>query len=231
MFSLGSYAQVEIPSLTSPVIDQAGMLTSEFSQRLRGILYQLKNEKGTQVVVLTIPSLDGESIEGFSIRVVDQWKLGSEKKDDGVLLLISRGDRKLRIEVGQGLEGILTDLKSKRIIDYDITPFFKAGDIEGGVLNGVLSIIKTVQPDYHPGIRAPQPRKRRSRGGIFSHLFVLILIFFLLFTRLGRTILYMRGGSHRGRFGGGGGFGGGFGGGGFGGGGGGFSGGGASGGW
>jgi uncharacterized protein len=126
-------AAVEVPYLSGRVNDQAGLLGDGFETGLDGRLRQLEEETGAQVAVLTIVSLEGDPIEDYSMRVVETWKLGRAGADDGVLILIVRDDRRMRIEVGYGLEGVLTDAQAGRIIDGLMAPRFRAGDFEGGV--------------------------------------------------------------------------------------------------
>lgn len=243
MFTTPAYAEFAVPKLSGPVVDQAGMLSQSTEARLDAALRTLKKQGGTQLVVLTVPSLEGLSIEQASIQIVDQWKLGNEKEDDGVLLMIARDERKIRIEVGQGREGDLTDAYSKRIIDETMTPLFRAGEVDAGVTVGVFQIAKRTNPDVNlTSILEGSATSRRTRGRsqrsspMSTLMFVLISIVFGL-TRMGRFGYgggYRRGGSYLlggAALGGSRGFGGGGFGGGFGGGGGGFSGGGASGGW
>jgi len=233
-------AEFEVPALRSAVTDRAGILSPVTRQQLESALRQLQNVGGTQLAVLTLPDLGGLTIEQASIRVADEWKLGSRKADDGVLLLVARDERKIRIEVGQGLEGILTDAYARRIIDEGITPLFRQGDMNGGVILGVYQIALLTNPDVDlRPILEGQLRQRNSRtrrdASPWSTLFGALLILAVLSMRMGFLPFLLMGGM--GRMGGRrrmGGYGGGFGGGGFGGfsgGGGGFSGGGASGGW
>ena len=237
-------AEFEVPALRSAVTDRAGILSPVTRQQLESALQQLQSAGGTQLAVLTLPDLAGLTIEQASIRVVDAWKLGSEQGDQGVLLLVARDERKVRIEVGQGLEGVLTDAYSKRIIDEGITPLFRQGDMNGGVLFGVYQIALLTNPevDLRPYLEGPlRQRSSRSRreASPWATLFGGLLLLAVFSTRMGFLPFLLMGGMGgygRGRgmggFGGGlGGLGGGGGFGGFSGGGGGFSGGGASGGW
>ncbi len=237
----GAAAEFEIPALSSPVVDRAGLLSASSKARLEAALQVLKRQGGTQLAVLTVPNLEGLAIEQASIRVSDQWQLGTTSEDNGVLLMIARDERRLRIEVGQGLEGVLTDAHSKRIIDEAITPLFRSGDIDAGVTVGIFEIAKRTNPDLdlrphlEGGLRTRANRggTRRTRSSPLSTFLFLLLAVPVAFMRMGlfggRGYYRRRGGYHwgAGGFGGGGGFSSG----GFSGGGGGFSGGGASGGW
>jgi uncharacterized protein len=229
--SSATRAAVAIPPLTSPVMDQARMLSGDTTRLLDDQLTGLWKKGGSQIAVLTLDDLGGDAVEQVSIKAVEQWKLGTAKGDNGVLLLISKGDRKVRIEVGQGLEGALTDAYSRRIIADVITPAFKAGNIDIGVLRGVDAILRYTDPTepsiLQGGRQVASDRESESGGqhgfSLGTLVFLIILVVIIsLFNGRGRG-----GGLWWG--GGGGGFGGG--GGGFSGGGGGFCGGGASGSW
>ncbi len=165
-------AAVEVPYLSGRVNDQAGLLGDSFETGLDGRLRQLEEETGAQVVVLTIPSLEGDPIEDFSIRVVETWNLGRAGADDGVLILIVRDDRRMRIEVGYGLEGALTDAQSGRIIDGLMAPRFRSGDFEGGIEAAVDAVSSAIrgEPVVLPDVPA------RGRGVNPGSL-----IFFLIF--------------------------------------------------
>lgn len=139
---------VDVPYLGGYVNDTAGMLSSATVGELTGLLRDHEKATSDQVVVLTVPSLEGESIEEFAIRVVETWKLGTKKNDNGVLFLISRADRKLRIEVGDGLQGVLTDALSNQIIRHEVVPRFKEGDFNGGVKAGVQAILGAIAGTY-----------------------------------------------------------------------------------
>jgi uncharacterized protein len=233
-----SAAEFEVPALRSAVTDQAGILSPATRQQLESALRQIQRVGGTQLAVLTVPDLAGLTIEQAAIRVVDAWKLGSKKADNGVLLLVARDERKVRIEVGQGLEGVLTDAYSKRIIDEAITPLFRQGDMNGGVIMGVYQIARITNPDVdlRPYLEGQLRQRRSGRArSPWQILFGALLLVAVFSTRRGFLPLMFLGGMGMAGYGarrGLGGFGGGGGGfGGFGGGGGGFSGGGASGGW
>ncbi|HKY71323.1 MAG TPA: TPM domain-containing protein [Nitrospira sp.] len=139
---------LDVPPLTGRVVDLAGVLPVHDSDALANQLKTHEENTGNQVAVLILPSLDGEPLEEYSHRVATTWKLGQKGKDNGALLLIALKERKLRIEVGYGLEGALTDLRSSRIIRQEIVPRFKAGDIPGGVRAGTDAILKTIEGTY-----------------------------------------------------------------------------------
>lgn len=224
--------EFKIPALTGPVVDAAGILNEQTREGLDRYLRDLVQRGGAQIQVATIPSLGGLSIEEASIKIVDQWKLGKAKEDRGVLLLIAPNDHRVRIEVGRGLEGDLTDAITSRINREIITPRFREGTMDRGVVDGVLAIAHYSDPNLEAGpSEAPARSQRLHKKGVSAGtmIFFLVILFLMLLTRPGRAILlYGMLGGFRG--GGGGGFGG-SGGGGWSGGGGGFSGGGSSGSW
>lgn len=160
-FSCAAAADVAVPPLTGRVVDQTGTLSSGDVAALTQTLSDLQTRKGSQIAVLIVPTTDQESIEQFSIRVAEAWKIGRKKIDDGALLVVAKNDRRLRIEVGYGLEGALTDATTRRIIDEDITPKFKSGDFAGGISAGVARMIRLIDGEKLP---APEPEHWRSPG-------------------------------------------------------------------
>lgn len=149
-----AFGLVEIPPLQARVTDTTGTLDAPQQAALEARLKVLEDKKGSQVAILMVPTTQPEDIAQYSIRVVDQWKLGREKPDDGVLLLVAKNDRKLRIEVGRGLEGAIPDIYAKRIISEVISPRFKQGDFFGGLDAGVDSLTKLIEGEVLP---APEP--------------------------------------------------------------------------
>ncbi len=229
-----------VPELKNHVNDYGNVLSRSAENQLNSILSQVKKNTTIELAVLTVNSLQGLPIEMASIKVTDQWQLGTAEGDKGLLLLLSIKDRKIRIEVGQGLEGTLTDVQSRRIIDYTMVPLLKSGDFTNAIMVGTFQMLQTAAPEvdmkrYYENIdeRTLQNSTKRlsNKKNLFMILFWIVLIFFG--GRSGFLPLFLLSGLG-GRGYGGGGYrgGGGFGGGGGGlGGGGGFSGGGASGGW
>jgi uncharacterized protein len=171
---LDAYAEVPVPPLTARVTDATGTLTAEQRASLEQTLRDFETRKGSQISVLIVPTTRPETIEQYSMRVVEQWKLGRKKVDDGALLIVAKNDRALRIEVGYGLEGVLTDATSNRIIHEVIVPRFKAGDFYGGISAGVDSIVRVVSGEPLP---APQ-RHEKSDGmrGLLPALFVMAVV-------------------------------------------------------
>jgi uncharacterized protein len=143
-------ADVAVPPLTGRLVDQTGTLTQSDIASLNAKLKDLEQRKGSQVAVLIVPTTQPETIEQFSIRAAEAWKIGRRKIDDGALLVIAKNDHRLRIEVGYGLEGSLTDVTSRRIIDEVITPEFRFGDFAGGISKGVDRIIGVINGEPLP---------------------------------------------------------------------------------
>jgi len=236
-----------VPPLRARVNDLAGMMSSDQAHRLEERLAQFEKDTGHQVVVLTMPSLEGEDLPAFALKTAERWKLGQKGHDNWALLLIGQKDRKLRIEVGYGLEGVLPDAIASRIIREIIVPHFRDGNYAGGIEAGVESILKVTSGEPLPeAARRPAGSTGNGLASILPLFFVLAIfaLFFLgsIANRQGANSWTGRRsrrpgywGGPLGGFGGGGGWsggGGGFGGGGFsGGGGGGGGGGGASGSW
>ena len=152
---LPAFALVAVPQLTGRVVDQTGTLSSGDIAQLTQTLADLQRRKGSQIVVLIVPTTDGEAMEQFSLRVAEAWKIGRKKIDDGALLVVAKNDRRLRIEVGYGLEGVLNDVTVKRIIDEIITPKFRSGDFAGGISAGVNRMIGLVNGEKLPEPAAP----------------------------------------------------------------------------
>ncbi len=222
---------LEIPRAEGYVTDRANLISPATRQQLERSLRAFEDSDSTQIVVLTIPSLQGHPVELYALRVAESWGIGQQGRDNGALLLVSRDDRALRIEVGYGLESVLTDLLAGRIIDNEIAPHFQRGDFDGGIVAGVEAMIQAVRGEYQGRPRQDAERRRNPLGLLFILFFFgpALLRLFIPHSRSGRSrgIWFGGGGFGGGGFGGGG-FGGG---GGFSGGGGGFGGGGASGRW
>jgi uncharacterized protein len=152
-------ADVAVPPLSGRVVDQTGTLSASDAAALTQRLKDLETRKGSQVAVLIVPTTQPETIEQFSIRVAEAWKIGRKKIDDGALLIVAKDDHKLRIEVGYGLEGALTDVTARRIIDEIMVPRFRSDDFAGGISAGVDRIIRIIDGEPLP---APQPEASHS---------------------------------------------------------------------
>lgn len=170
-----SAGALDIPALKGRVNDYASVLSPETENKLEETLSALESSDSTQVVVLTIPSLEGEVLEQFSIKVAEEWKIGQKNKDNGAILIISKNDRKIRIEVGRGLEGKLTDLISGRIIRSEIIPKFKEGDFNGGIEAGTTAIVSVVRGEYKASEKNAV-RKGSGKNPIFTLLIFLFVI-------------------------------------------------------
>jgi len=174
-----SSASLDVPRLQGYVNDYAGMISSSARPKIEEMLRAFEQSDSTQIVILTVPSLGGEPIEEFGVKVGEVWKIGQQMKDNGVLFIVSKQDRKMRIEVGRGLEGRLTDLMAGRIIDQVINPRFGKGDFDGGFITGVSTLIDETRGEF----KAEQRPVQRGKKGfppfltflLFFGIFVLIL--------------------------------------------------------
>ena len=221
-FSTSAFA-LQIPDKPEHYVnDYIGLLSPSARGRIEKGLEEFEKATSNQVVVAIFASLEGGSLEDFSIRLAEKWKMGTKKHDNGVILLIFKSDRKVRMEVGYGLEGALPDVTANQIIQNDIVPNFRAGNFDAGVEKAVGDILLATRGEY----TAPPPSDDSARIKLLFFGFIILLYLFLLLSRSGRTYssrglgggFFYIGGSGGGRSGGGsGGFGGG-GGGGFGGG-------------
>jgi uncharacterized protein len=174
-----------VPELRAPVTDLTGTLAPDQVAALDAKLRAFAQAKGSQVAVLIVPSTQPEEIEQYSIRVVDAWKLGRGKVDDGVLLLVALQDRRVRIEVGYGLEGALPDATANRIIQLDIAPSFKRGDYYGGINTGVDRIMRVIE-----GEPLPEPELSPPAAGVpglfnlLPFLFIFAIVGGSMFRRM-----------------------------------------------
>jgi uncharacterized protein len=154
----------DIPYLTGRVTDNAQILSEETHKLLSDSLKMHEMRTTNQVVVLTIPTLDGESIEDYANRVFNEWKLGQKGKDNGILIVVVPNDRRMRIEVGYGLEGVLPDLLASRIIQNIMTPKFKNGDYERGITDGALAVISILDGGYVEEASGMMDEEASSKG-------------------------------------------------------------------
>jgi uncharacterized protein len=189
-WGFAAFADVAVPPLSGRVVDQTATLSSGDIASLTQSLQSLEARKGSQVAVLIVPTTAPETIEQYSIRVAEAWKIGRKKIDDGALLVVAKDDRKLRIEVGYGLEGALNDITAKRIIDEVITPRFRSGDFAGGISAGVERMIGVID-----GEKLPAPQQRSNSGQLSGidplNPFALVAVFVIggiLRSVLGRLI-------------------------------------------
>lgn len=174
---------LDIPTLSSPVIDEVGLLGTNSELQLERTLFNFRKETGIQLQVYIIKSLGGDSIESVAIQVFDKWKLGDEKTDRGLLFLIAPNEKRLRIEVGQGLEGDLPDVIAKRIISDVVVPYFKRGEYSVGVFQGVSSIQNyVVNTDPNQKVEIQQNAEQQNKeGGNFWIILIVAGIWFVIF--------------------------------------------------
>ncbi|MHC4049806.1 TPM domain-containing protein [Bradyrhizobium sp. 25ACV] len=172
-FASSASADVAIPELTGRVVDQTGTLSSSETAALSQKLRDFETRKGSQIAVLIVPSTQPETIEQFSIRVAEAWKIGRKRVDDGAILVVAKNDRHLRIEVGYGLEGALTDVTSRRIIDEIITPKFRTGDFGGGIADGVDRMIRVIDGEPLP---VPSPTVNFGNLDDLAPIFIVTLL-------------------------------------------------------
>lgn len=171
-----------VPRLEGQVNDTARLLSPAAAARLDARLAEFEHSDSTQVVVLTIPSLEGEPLEDYAVKVAQAWGIGHKGTDNGVLLLISKNDRKVRIEVGYGLEGRLTDALTGRIIDNVIVPAFKAGNFDAGVESGVAALIEGARGEYQAPPETGKPSGNDDNA--FFGLFILAMLLIALLSGL-----------------------------------------------
>ena len=161
LFFTAAWAQVPVPDLSQRVTDLTATLSAEQVSALENKLAAFEAKQGSQIAVLIVPTTQPEDIAQFGIRVADAWKIGRKNVDDGVILIVAKDDRKLRLEVGYGLEGAIPDAVAKRVIAETITPYFKSGDFAGGIDAGVTQLIGLIEGESLP---APSERAGCSTG-------------------------------------------------------------------
>ena len=171
--------EVAIPPLTSRVTDLTNTLTADQRAGLEAKLAAFEAAKGSQIAVLVVPTTQPEAIEQYSIRVVEQWKLGRKGVDDGALLLVAKDDRKMRLEVGRGLEGVVPDAVAKRITADIIAPYFKKGDFAGGITAGVERLIKVVEGEPLP---EPAGKSQPSSPDLLDFVYIVVFGLVILFV-------------------------------------------------
>jgi uncharacterized protein len=182
-------ADVPVPQLKARVTDLTATLSQDQRAALEQKLAALEARKGSQVAVLLVPTTEPETVEQYATRVFDQWKLGRKGIDDGVLLLVAKNDRKLRIEVGYGLEGAIPDAIARRVIDEDIVPLFKQGNFAGGIEAGVARITKLIDGEPMPQPKGfERPRFDWHGEGLFIGFIILAMASQLLHSLLGRFL-------------------------------------------
>ena len=169
-----------IPAFKGYVNDYADMISGPVEAKLEQTLQSFERTDSTQLAVLTVDSLEGDPLEDFSIRVAEKWGIGQKGKDNGVLLLVAKKERRVRLEVGYGLEGVLTDLLAGRIIDDVITPRFKSGQFDQGFEAGVDAVVQATRGEFKADQTASQRGDRRDPSSLLSYLFFCCVVMSLL---------------------------------------------------
>ena len=180
-------AQVEIPELLHRVTDLTATLSSQQTTALENRLAAFETKKGSQIAVLIVPTTQPEDIAQFSIRVAEAWKIGRKNIDDGVILIVAKEDRKLRLEVGYGLEGAIPDAIAKRVITETITPFFKKGDYAGGIEAGVTQLMQLIEGESLPE-SDNEPSAQMNEGAFMFILLGGLIAGFILSVMMGRVM-------------------------------------------
>ena len=175
--------EVAIPPLSARVTDLTATLTPEQKSSLEARLAAFEQQKGSQIAVLLVPTTKPEAIEQYAIRVAESWKLGRKGIDDGALVLMATQDREVRIEVGYGLEGVIPDVTAKRVIEEVMIPYFRTGDVAGGLNAGIERLIGLVD-----GEPLPPPKQQTASGGSFDKFFPIVFIAAIVIGGLLRAI-------------------------------------------
>src|SRR5499427_3053957 len=173
---------LDFPPLTGRVVDQANIMTAQSRTDLEAKLKELEDKSSIQLVVATVKSLQGSDVETYANGLFRSWKLGEAKKNNGALLLIAPAEHKVRIEVGYGLEGTLTDALSSVIISSAVVPRFKTGDFSGGIergVDGIVSVLSGDTADWQPKVDVRSESKAEDVDKLFPILFTAFLIFFI----------------------------------------------------
>ncbi|HJW01697.1 MAG TPA: YgcG family protein [Azospira sp.] len=189
LLSPAARAQVPVPPLKARVTDLTGTLDSNRRNALETRLADFERQKGVQIGVLLVPTVKPESIEQYGIRVAEAWKLGRKGVDDGLILLVAKNDREVRIEVGYGLEGVVPDAVAKRIIEEDIVPRFRSGDMAGGIEAGVERVVAVISGEPLPPPASQASGSRASDGEqLFPLLLAAVVVGAMLRAVLGRLM-------------------------------------------
>jgi uncharacterized protein len=186
LFACGAALAAELvfPNLTGRVVDQAGLLDAAQEATLAAKLEALEEKTTDQFVVVTLNSLQDTSIEDFGYRLGRHWAIGQKDKNNGVLLIVAPNERKVRIEVGYGLEGVLTDALTRLIVETSIAPRFRDGDMEGGILAGADDVIAVLSGDA-AAIAERQPSWPRIVNEMFVTIFIIVIVLIVLFNIVG----------------------------------------------
>ena len=173
-------AVIEVPALTTRINDSAGMFKPATVQHLTSILKQFETKDSTQIMILTVATLNGEPIESFATRCYDKYKLGLKGKDNGVLIIFAKNDRKWRVEVGRGLQGVLTDVKSAEIMKTFFVPKAKAGDFDGGITDAINAMLKRINGEFKAAGETP-PASSKEHGLMFWVIVAFLVVGIIIF--------------------------------------------------
>jgi uncharacterized protein len=197
LLASAAFAQdpVPVPALSSPVTDLTQTLTADQRAALDSRLRAYETQKGTQIAVLIVPTTQPESIEQYSIRVAEQWKIGRQGVDDGVILVVAKNDRAVRIEVGTGLEGALPDVLASRIISQVIVPRFRDGDFAGGINEAITRITALLEGEPLPEPERPSSPPARERSSDSGNWLPVLLMFVFVGSNILRGIFGRVGGA------------------------------------
>jgi uncharacterized protein len=187
LFFITVRADVEIPELSYRVTDLTATLSDQEAATLENRLAAFEAKKGSQIAILIVPTTQPEDIAQFGIRVAEAWKIGRKNVDDGVILIVAKEDRKLRLEVGYGLEGVISDAIAKRVISETITPFFKRGDYVGGIDAGVTQLMQLIEGETLP-VPDKEPSAQVNEGAFMFILFGGLMAGFVLSAIMGRAM-------------------------------------------
>lgn len=175
LFLISYIYSLDVPVLKGYVNDYADMISASTENELETKLKAFEESDSTQIVILTIPSLEDESLEEYSIKVAETWKIGQKNKDNGVIFLVAKNDRKMRIEVGYGLEGVITDLLAGRIIDNIAAPYFRNGEMDKGFVEVTDALIGSAKGEFTAD---KLPKGKKTKGGTFPVILIFIIAIF-----------------------------------------------------
>lgn len=182
-------AELQLPALTSPVMDLAGMMPEEDRNDLSNLAYEIYTNNGPQITILTVPDMQGYPIEEFSIRVAEKWQLGSKEKDNGLLVIIAKDERQMRIEVGNGIEGEITDYDTSKYTRNIFPEYFKQGDFHGGLRLFMEDVAKRFNIKVNASAASRYVRRAPKRHGLPNYIAFFLLIFFFISALVRNRVL------------------------------------------
>ena len=190
-FQVWGAGEIQIPALSSPVMDQADFLKKEEKADLAQLAYEIHTHQGPQITILTVPDLQENTIEEFSIRVAEKWQLGSKTNDNGLLIIIAKAERQMRVEVGNGIEGEITDFEANQYVRQILTPRFQQSDFHGGLRLVMEDVAKKFNIKFSPAGSQIVRRTQAPNATPISIPFPVIII--LIFLFLGQFLIRKRG--------------------------------------